>query len=199
MSGQEVVLIRHGQTEWSASGQHTGRTDIPLTDLGRRQADALGEMLRGTDFELILASPLSRAWETMERSGVGGEPIATDDLLEWDYGVYEGRRTEEIRREIPDWSVWTHPMVDGESLEQIGARADRVIARVLKAEGPVAMFAHGHMLRILAVRWIELAPVHGRNFSLDTATVSTLGWKRENRALLQWNEACHHCSLDPVL
>ncbi|MGB5810270.1 MAG: histidine phosphatase family protein [Polyangiales bacterium] len=199
MSAQEIVLVRHGQTEWSVSGQHTGRTDIALTEFGRRQADALGQMLGDTDFSLVLSSPLRRAWETMERSGVAGDPVATDDLLEWDYGVYEGRRTDDIRKEIPDWSVWTHPIVDGEAVEEVGARADRVISRALAADGSVALFAHGHMLRILAARWIDLAATHGRSFRLGTATVSTLGWDRENRTLLQWNEACHLRSVDPVL
>jgi len=199
MTEHEVVLVRHGQTEWSVSGKHTGRTDIPLTDLGRRQADALGEMLSGTEFALVLSSPLSRAWETMDRAGYAADAVATGDLLEWDYGVYEGRRTTDIRTEIPDWSVWTHPIDDGESLEEIGARADSAIDLALRADGPVAMFAHGHMLRILAARWMGLPPAVGRNLLLDTATVSTLGWERENRVLRHWNEACHLRSLDPVL
>ncbi|MDH3725904.1 MAG: histidine phosphatase family protein [Myxococcales bacterium] len=199
MTEHEVVLVRHGQTEWSVSGKHTGRTDIPLTDLGRRQADALGEMLSGTEFALVLSSPLIRAWETMDRAGYAAVAVATGDLLEWDYGVYEGRRTTDIRAEIPDWSVWTHPIDDGESLEEIGARADSAIDLALRADGPVAMFAHGHMLRILAARWMGLPPAVGRNLLLDTATVSTLGWERENRVLRHWNEACHLRSLDPVL
>lgn len=199
MTEHEVVLVRHGQTEWSVSGKHTGRTDVPLTDLGRRQADALGEMLSGTEFALVLSSPLIRAWETMDRAGYAAVVVATGDLLEWDYGVYEGRRTTDIRTEIPDWSVWTHPIDDGESLEEVGSRADSAIDLALRADGPVAMFAHGHMLRILAARWMGLPPVAGRNLLLDTATVSTLGWERENRVLRQWNEACHLRSLDPVL
>jgi len=199
MTEHEIVLVRHGQTEWSVSGKHTGRTDIPLTDLGRRQADALGEMLSGTDFALVLSSPLIRAWETMDRAGYAAHAVATGDLLEWDYGAYEGRRTADIRTEIPDWSVWTHPIVDGESLDEVAARADAAIASALSADGPVAMFAHGHMLRILAARWMGLPPVVGRNLRLDTATVSTLGWERENRVLRQWNEACHLRSLDPVV
>lgn len=199
MTEHEVVLVRHGQTEWSVSGKHTGRTDVPLTDLGRRQADALGEMLSGTEFALVLSSPLIRAWETMDRAGYAAVVVATGDLLEWDYGVYEGRRTTDIRTEIPDWSVWTHSIDDGESLEEVGSRADSAIDLALRADGPVAMFAHGHMLRILAARWMGLPPVAGRNLLLDTATVSTLGWERENRVLRQWNEACHLRSLDPVL
>ena len=199
MTEREVALVRHGQTEWSVSGQHTGRTDIPLTELGRRQADALGDMLSGTEFALVLSSPLIRAWETMERAGYATTGVATDDLLEWDYGVYEGRRTDDIRTEIPDWSVWTHPIAGGETIDEVGARADRAIARALSVDGPVALFAHGHMLRILGVRWMGLPAVTGRNLRLDTATVSTLGWERENRVVGHWNEACHLRSMDPAL
>ncbi len=199
MSEKEVLLVRHGQTEWSISGKHTGRTDIGLTELGRRQADALGAMLGGVEFAAVLSSPLVRAWETMERAGYAGTAEATDDLMEWDYGAYEGRRTADIRKEIPGWSVWSHPIVDGESVEEVGARADSAIARALSVDGPVAMFAHGHMLRILGARWMGLPAVSGRNLRLDTATVSTLGWERENRVVRHWNEACHLRSMDPVL
>ena len=202
MTEREVVLVRHGQTEWSASGKHTGRTDISLTELGRRQADALGDMLSGTEFALVLCSPLIRAWETMERAGYATTGVATDDLLEWDYGVYEGRRTDDIRTEIPDWSVWTHPIAGGETIDEVGARADRALARAVSVDGPdgpVALFAHGHLLRILGARWIGLPAVTGRNLQLGTATVSTLGWERENRVVRHWNEACHLRSIDPVL
>jgi broad specificity phosphatase PhoE len=199
MTEREVVLVRHGQTEWSASGKHTGRTDIPLTELGRRQADALRDMLSGTEFALVLSSSLIRAWETMERAGYATTGVATDDLLEWNYGVYEGRRTDDIRTEIPDWSVWTHPIVGGETIDEIGARADRAIARALSVDGPVALFAHGHVLRVLGARWMGLPAATGRNLQLDTATVSTLGWERENRVVRHWNEACHLRSMDPVL
>jgi broad specificity phosphatase PhoE len=199
MTEREVVLVRHGQTEWSASGKHTGRTDIPLTELGRRQADALRDMLSGTEFALVLSSSLIRAWETMERAGYATTGVATDDLLEWNYGVYEGRRTDDIRTEIPDWSVWTHPIVGGETIDEIGARADRAIARALSVDGPVALFAHGHVLRILGARWMGLPAATGRNLQLDTATISTLGWERENRVVRHWNEACHLRSMDPAL
>lgn len=193
----DVVLVRHGQTEWSATGKHTGRTDVPLTEFGRRQADALGAMLGGADFARVLSSPLTRAWETMERAGYAGG-TATDDLMEWDYGIFEGRRTPDIRDEIPNWSVWVNPVVGGESVEEVGERADRVIADVLEADGPIAIFAHGHVLRILAARWIGLPAVVGANLRLDTATVSTLGWERENRVIRHWNESCHLRSMDPV-
>lgn len=199
MSAHDVVLVRHGQTPWSVSGKHTGRTDVPLTELGRRQADVLGAMLAGRRFSLVLSSPLERAWNTMERAGYGSVGVGDDDLMEWDYGAYEGRRTDDIRVDIPRWSVWTHPIIDGESVEEVGDRADRVIERAGAAGGPVAVFGHGHLLRILAARWLELAAVVGRSLRLDTATVSTLGWERQNRVIGQWNEACHLRSMDPVL
>lgn len=192
-------MIRHGQTLWSLTGQHTGRTDIPLTDLGRQQADALGEMLAGEEFSLVLSSPLVRAWETMERAGYRGQGVPSDDVLEWDYGVYEGRTTDDIRREIPGWSVWNHPIEAGESVDEVGVRADRAIERCLAADGPVAVFAHGHFLRIMAARWMGLPAVAGSHLSLGTATVSTLGWERDNRVLQMWNDACHLNSMDPVL
>ncbi|MEM7437835.1 MAG: histidine phosphatase family protein [Myxococcota bacterium] len=198
MNEHEVILVRHGQTEWSVSGKHTGRTDIPLTELGRRQADALSEMLGGRRFARVLASPLQRAWETMERAGYADVAVATDDLMEWDYGEYEGRRTDDIRVDVPGWSVWTHPIQEGESLADISARVDRVIAQAIAEDGPVALFAHGHLLRVLAARWIELPAATGRHLRLDTATMSVLGCDRENRVLRQWNESCHLRSLDPV-
>lgn len=198
MSGHDVVLVRHGQTEWSATGRHTGRTDVPLTEFGRRQADALAGMLGGEEFGLVMSSPLSRAWETMERCGYRDVAVASDDLAEWDYGVFEGRRTVDIRREIPMWSVWTHEIDGGESVEEVGERADRAIKRLLEADGPSVVFAHGHLLRILAARWMGLPATAGRTLALDTATVSTLGWERENRVVRHWNEACHLQSADPV-
>lgn len=199
MTQNDIVLIRHGQTEWSITGQHTGRTDVPLTDFGRQQADALGEMLDGTHFGLVLSSPLVRAWETMLRAGYGATGVADDNVLEWDYGVYEGRRTDDIRAEIPGWSVWTHPIEGGESVDEVGARADLAIEECLAADGRVAVFAHGHFLRVMAARWMGLPAADGKNLSLGTATVSTLGWERENRVLQGWNDACHLSSMDPVL
>lgn len=198
-STNNISLIRHGQTLWSLTGQHTGRTDIPLTDLGRQQADALGEMLAGEAFSLVLSSPLVRAWETMERAGYRGQGVPSDDVLEWDYGVYEGRTTDDIRREIPGWSVWNHTIEAGESAHDVGVRADRAIESCLAADGPVAVFAHGHFLRIMAARWMGLPAVAGSHLSLGTATVSTLGWERDNRVLQMWNDACHLNSMDPVL
>ena len=192
----DLILVRHGQTEWSASGRHTGRTDVPLTELGLRQAEALGAMVQSYPFAAVLASPLSRAWVTMERAGFGDIGIADPDLLEWDYGAWEGRTTSEIRGEIPGWSVWTTEIIGGESLAMVGERADRVIERVLDVDGPVALFAHGHMLRVLAARWVTNPPAFGSALSLDPATVSVLGWERENRVIRTWNEACHLRSLD---
>lgn len=199
MTAPDVTLVRHGQTEWSKAGRHTGRTDLPLTDLGRIQADALGKMLGGKRFSRVLSSPLTRAWETMQRAGYGGPGVANSDLLEWDYGEYEGRPTVEIREQIPGWSVWTHPIDGGETIEEVGRRADQVIETALDSDGPVLLFAHGHILRILAARWIELPPVAGRTLSLDTATVSTLGWERENRVIRTWNVACSVGSGNPSL
>jgi len=194
-----VTLVRHGQTDWSISGKHTGLSDIALTDLGRRQAAALGTMLDGAEFAMVVSSPLVRAHQTMELSGFGDAGADDNDLVEWDYGVYEGRRTADIRLEIPDWSVWTHPMLEGESVDEVGARADRVIDRLLDASGPSLVFGHGHMLRILATRWTGLPAINGRALGLSTATVSTLGWERENRVIRHWNEACHLRSMDPEL
>lgn len=190
MTRPDITLVRHGQTEWSESLRHTGRTDIPLTGLGRRQAAALGGMLLG-QFSSILSSPLTRAWETMVAAGFEGRGVANGDLVEWDYGEHEGITTNEIRREIPDWSVWTHPIEQGESLDDVGQRADRVIDLVLESDGPVLIFAHAHILRIIGARWVSLRPVDGRSLTLDTATVSTLGWERENRVIRTWNIVCH--------
>jgi probable phosphoglycerate mutase len=187
----QVVLVRHGETDWSRTGRHTGWTDVPLTDDGRRQARAIARKLAGRQFERVLSSPLSRALETCRLAGYGGDVVVDPDLREWDYGAYEGRTSAEIRESIPGWSVWTHPIADGESIDDVGRRADRVIARLRDVDGSVAVFAHGHVLRILAARWLSLPPVTGRSFALATATVSALGWERENPVVLAWNEACH--------
>jgi broad specificity phosphatase PhoE len=190
----ELWLIRHGETEWSAAGRHTGRTDIPLTAHGRECAVALGKFLAGTKFLAVLRSPMLRARETCEIAGFGDVAVVDEGLMEWDYGVYEGRTSQEIQAEIPGWSVWKDPIVGGESVEQVGARADGVIARALAAAGPqtddavrVALFAHAHILRILAARWIGLAPHDGSLFALETGSVSVLGWEKETRAIRRWN------------
>lgn len=196
--GPRVVLVRHGQTEWSATGKHTGRTDVSLTELGRRQAKALAALLDGERFDLILASPLIRAWETMQLAGYAEYARPDGDLMEWDYGAYEGRRTDDIRKDIPGWSVWTHPIDAGESIEDVGMRADRVIERLSGSKGAL-VFSHGHFLRILAARWLGISPAMGSGLALDTATVSALGWERENRVLRIWNQGCHLPSNDPPI
>jgi probable phosphoglycerate mutase len=184
---QEVMLVRHGETEWSRAGKHTGRTDVPLTDRGREQALAVGEALRGREFALVLTSPLQRAADTCRLAGFGDQAQERDDLVEWDYGAYEGRTTEEIRKERPGWLVWDDELPGGETLAQVGVRADRVIAEARAAEGDVLLFAHGHVLRILAARWLGLEPRAGRLFALDPATLSTLGYEHETAVLRVWN------------
>jgi len=177
-----VVLVRHGATEWSASGQHTSRTDIPLTEAGREAARALA---LGREFALVLSSPRVRARETAELAGF--EPEIDPDLVEIDYGDYEGRTTPEIREERPGWTLWRDGSPGGETLAQAGERSDRVITRALAAVGDVAIFAHGHILRVLAARWIGLPPEQGARFALDTASVSELGFERETRVIARWN------------
>ncbi len=183
----ELWLIRHGETEWSRSGAHTGRTNIPLTGQGRAEAAALGSLLAGRRFALVLTSPLGRAYDTCKLAGFGDAAQTDPDLREWDYGDYEGRSTAEIRREAPDWSLWTSGVPNGETVEQVGDRAQRVIARATAVDGDVALFAHGHVLRILAARWLGLAPDCGRLFAMGTASVSTLGYERETRVITRWN------------
>jgi broad specificity phosphatase PhoE len=184
----EVVLLRHGETEWSRAGRHTGWTDVPLTDVGRAQARALGDLLRGRDFASVLTSPLQRAAETCRLAGYGNSAEIIDELREWDYGAYEGRTTPDIRRDVPGWTVWTHGVAGGESIEQVAGRADAVIDRVRGVEGDVALFAHGHVLRILAARWCDLDATAARHFMLDTATISILAYERETPAIRSWNE-----------
>jgi len=183
-------LVRHGETEWAREGRHTSRTDVPLTELGRSQAVAAGRKLAGATFAEVLSSPRARALETARIAGFGSRVEIDDDLVEWDYGEDEGRTTAEIREDRPGWTIFDDGPRGGETIEQVAARADRVIARVRAADGDVLLFAHGHVLRILAARWLGLAPVEGRLFALSTATVSVLGWEREQAVLLRWNEAC---------
>jgi probable phosphoglycerate mutase len=183
-----LVLARHGETEWSRDGRHTGRTDIPLTDLGREQARGLARVLGERTFSRVLSSPLQRATETARLAGFGDRLELDDDLREWDYGVYEGRTRLEIAQEIPGWTVWSRPIVGGETLDQLGARADRVIAALLPTGGDVLIFSHGHFLRVLGARWIETAPLMASRFELWTATVSELGWEQDRRVIEVWNE-----------
>jgi len=180
-------LIRHGETEWSRSGAHTGRTDLPLTPAGRENATALGARLAGREFALVLTSPLQRARDTCRLAGYGAAAQVDENLHEWDYGDYEGRSTPAIQAERPGWILWNDGVPHGETIEQVAARADAVIARTLPVEGDVALFAHGHILRILTARWLGLAPNGGRLFALGTATLSALGFERTTHVIQQWN------------
>jgi len=186
-SDPEIWLIRHGETEWSLSGQHTGRTDLPLTAAGERQAAAIGRYLAGRPFALVLTSPLQRAHETCKLAGYGGVAQIEPDLCEWDYGAYEGRTSVQIQESVPGWTIWTSPVPRGETIQQVAARAGRVIERAAKAGGHVALFAHGHLLRILTACWLGLPPDAGRFFALGTASVSVLGYERETRVIARWN------------
>lgn len=187
----KVVLVRHGDTEWSSAGRHTSFTDVVLTDSGRKEASAVRERLHSLDLSsandvLVLTSPRARAIETCELAGLGTRAEVDDDLAEWDYGQYEGLTTARIRDRVPDWTIFTHGAPGGETAEAVGARADRVIARVAAAATAV-LFSHGHFLRVLGARWIDLPPTDGRLFALDTATISVLDHEREQRVLRSWN------------
>ena len=184
---QKVYLLRHGETEWSLNGRHTGVTDIPLTEKGQMAARLLRPILAKESFALVLTSPLQRARETCELAGLGHSANVERDLMEWNYGEYEGLTTEQIRLARPGWSVFRDGCPGGELPEQVGARADRVLARVRSVEGNVALFAHGHILRVLAARWINLSASHGEHFLLDTATLNVLGYYREAPAFKIWN------------
>jgi broad specificity phosphatase PhoE len=181
----EVVLVRHGETEWSRELRHTGRTDVPLTELGERRARAVGAALHGRSFALVCSSPLRRAVDTARLAGF--EPELWDDLAEWDYGDYEGRRTTEIREEVPDWTIWRYGAPGGETVAEVGARADRVVHELRGCEGDVLVFGHGHFLRVLTARWLGLEPQEGRLFALESATLSTLGYEREQPVIRIWN------------
>ena len=184
---QKVYLLRHGETEWSLNGRHTGVTDVPLTENGRIAARLLQPILAKEAFALALTSPLSRARETCALAGLGKQANVEPDLIEWNYGEYEGLTTEQIRLTRPDWSVFRYGCPGGETPDQIGARADRVLTKVRASEGDVALFAHGHILRVLAARWINLSPGYGEHFLLDTATLNVLGYYRESPAFKIWN------------
>ncbi len=187
----QLWLIRHGETAWSLSGAHTSRTDIPLTDHGRQRADELKTFLGGRKFNAVLTSPMQRARETCAIAGYAWQAVPDDGLREWDYGVYEGKTTKEIRETHPDWSVWKDEITGGETAEQVGERADGVITRAVAAvpggDGAVALFAHAHILRILGARWIGLPPSGGQLLSLGTGSVSVLGYERETRVIERWN------------
>jgi broad specificity phosphatase PhoE len=188
--GTELWLMRHGETEWSLSGKHTSNTDVSLTDEGRRRAERLRDYLKETKFDAVLVSPMQRARQTCEIAGLAKKAVVTDDLKEWDYGVYEGKTTKEVQAQIPGWSVWKDQIIGGETAEHVGGRADAAIAQALAsapAGGKVALFAHAHILRILAARWVGLDARSGSMFALGTGSVSVLGWERETRVIERWN------------
>ena len=189
-----IYVARHGETAWSLSGQHTGLTDLPLTERGERNAGRLGERLKGLSFAKVFTSPLQRAARTCELAGFGAGAEVDGDLLEWNYGEYEGRRTAEILAERPDWQLFRDGCPGGESPDQIGARADRVVSRLRAIRGDVLLFSSGHFLRVLAARWLGLEPGAGRYFLLSTASLGTLAYEHNNRSepvIRLWNDTGH--------
>lgn len=183
----DVVLVRHGETAWSRSGQHTGTTDIPLTAEGEESARRLAPLLAAFRFAQVLTSPLQRARRTCEWAGFADQARIEPDLLEWNYGAYEGLTTAEIRRQAPDWLVFTDGCPAGESPDEVAQRVDRLLARVRAERGPTLLFAHGHLLRVLVARWLELPPSEGKRFLLDTATLNVLSHYKGIPALGCWN------------
>jgi probable phosphoglycerate mutase len=188
MAQQVVVLVRHGDTEWSRNGRHTGKTDIPLTDDGRRQAMALSSPLRAWQFALVLTSPLQRARDTCRLAGYGAQAQVRTELQEWDYGRYEGLTSQQIAATNPDWSLWRDGGPGGETAADVGRRVDRVIAEMRRVEGDVLIFAHGHVLRVLASRWLGEPPEGGRHYSLQTAALSVLGQEHRDPVIRRWNQ-----------
>ncbi|HTS80300.1 MAG TPA: histidine phosphatase family protein [Myxococcaceae bacterium] len=186
-----VVLVRHGETEWTKSKQHTGRQDIPLDTEGRREADLLRHRLAAWPFARVLVSPLSRARDTCVLAGLGDRAELRPDLMEFDYGAYEGRTREDILRERPDWSLWRDGCPQGETVELVGVRVDRILSEVRTIDGDVALFAHGHVLRILAARWLHAAPSFGERLALSTASVSVLGREHAAEVIWLWNDVSH--------
>jgi probable phosphoglycerate mutase len=187
-TGHEAVLVRHGETEWSLNGKHTGSSDIPLTEHGREVARKLGERLAGREFAAVLSSPLQRSLETARLAGFDESRIEVlDDLREWDYGEFEARTTKEIREDVPGWLLWRDGAPGGERPADVGERADRVIARIREIDGDVLVFSHGHFLRVLGARWVDLPAARGGHLGLETATLSTLGYEREVPVIWVWN------------
>lgn len=188
-----VYLARHGETEWSLSGQHTGLTDLPLTERGERNARQLGERLKGISFARVLTSPLQRAKRTCALAGFATDAQEDADLVEWNYGAYEGRRTAEILKERPGWQLFRDGCPNGESPEEVGVRADRVVSRVKAVTGNVLIFSSGHFLRVFAARWLELAPNQGKDFLLSTASLSLLGYEHNlsEPVVRLWNDTRH--------
>jgi probable phosphoglycerate mutase len=186
-----VVLVRHGETEWSREGRHTGRSDIDLTDRGRRQAEATGRRLAGASWSLVLTSPLRRATDTCRLAGLGDHATLDDDLMEWDYGDYEGLTTTEICSRDPAWSLWRDGCPGGEKPDDVGRRADRVLERLRATDGDAVVFAHGHILRVIAARWVDEPPAFGARLMLSTASMSTLGAEHDVPAVALWNDTSH--------
>ena len=188
-----VYLARHGETAWTLSGQHTGLTDLPLTERGERNARRLEERLRGITFAKVLTSPLQRATRTCELAGFGAVAEIDRDLLEWNYGEYEGRRTADIHKERPDWQLFRDGCPGGESPDEVGVRADRVVTRVRAVEGDVLLFSSGHFLRVFAARWLGLDPAMGRYFLLSTASLSALGYEHNlsQPVIRLWDDTRH--------
>lgn len=184
---KEIWLIRHGETEWSLSGAHTGRTDIPLTARGEQSARCLRPALHEHTFAAVFTSPLQRALETCKLAGFEDEAVIDPNLMEWWYGDYEGRSSAEIQETRPGWSIWKDGVVNGETIGEVAARAQAVIARALSVDGDVLLFAHGHLLRILTACWLELAPQTGRHFALETGRICRLGFEKQHRVILGWN------------
>ena len=189
MALHRAVLVRHGETDWSATGKHTSGTDLSLNEQGRERAHALAGVLGGERYALVLTSPLKRARETCELAGFGDQAILCEDLPEWDYGEYEGKTTPEIREQRPDWNLWRDGCPGGEQPEQVAARADRVLERLRGADGDALVFAHGHILRVLGARWIEMDAAAGARLALAAGAVSVLGYERETPVLVRWNAA----------
>ena len=189
----EIYLARHGETAWTLTHQHTGRTDIPLTERGERNARSLGQRLRGLTFGKVLTSSLVRATRTAELAGFGGVALADPDLMEWDYGRYDGKTTAEIRNENPDWSLFRDGCPGGETVAAVGARADRVIARLRNLDGRVLLFGHSHFFRVLAARWLGQFPADGRLYFLGTASLSILGYEHslDEPVVRLWNDDRH--------
>ena len=187
-----VFAIRHGETEWSLSGQHTGTTDIPLTDNGRRLAELIRPVLAKETFALVLVSPMQRAQETCQLAGLGDRAVIDRDLMEWNYGNYEGLTPEQINAVAPSWQIFRDRCPGGETPEQVGARVDRVISRTRAITGNAALFAHGHVLRVLGARWLGLPAGAGQHFLLDTGTVSVLDYYHEIPAVRVWNWLMFH-------
>lgn len=183
----EIVLARHGETEWSRDLRHTGRTDIPLTEVGRAEAALLRDPLARRSFGRVLSSPLGRAIETCRLAGLGDQAELSDDLLEWDYGAYEGITTKQIRERRPEWYLWRDGCPDGETAGDVGRRVDRVIGELEGLDEDAVVFAHGHVLRVLAGRWLRLGPESGALLKLGTGTLSALGHERETRVITRWN------------